>query len=104
MKNRLAAFFMQKGRCRVWDMHVSMQKRQRRKIGNIWLQQWMYPSSDEDIYAAGTRCRVSEVVGLLWQDINMADGYIEINYNMVYYQRENVIFLLQHQKQKLEIV
>ena len=22
MKNRLAAFFMQKRRCRVWDMHV----------------------------------------------------------------------------------
>ena len=34
----------------------------------------------------------------------MADGYIEINHNMVYYQRENVVFLLQHQKQKLEIV
>ena len=31
-------------------------------------------------------------------------SYIEINHNMVYYQRENVIFLLQHQKRKLEIV
>ena len=26
MKNRLAAFFMQKRRCRVWDMHVKMAK------------------------------------------------------------------------------
>ena len=26
MKNRLAAFFMQKRRCGVWDMHVKMKK------------------------------------------------------------------------------
>ena len=36
----------------------------------------------------GTGCRVSEVVGLRWQDVNMDKGYIEINHNMVYYQRE----------------
>lgn len=36
----------------------------------------------------GTGCRVSEVVGLRWQDIYMNEGYIEINHNMVYRQRE----------------
>lgn len=36
----------------------------------------------------GTGCRVSEVVGLRWEDIHMEDGYIDINHNMVYYQRE----------------
>lgn len=36
----------------------------------------------------GTGCRVSEVVGLRWQDVNMDKGYIEINHNMAYYQRE----------------
>lgn len=35
-----------------------------------------------------TGCRVSEVVGLRWQDVNMDKGYIEINHNIVYYQRE----------------
>ncbi len=35
----------------------------------------------------GTGCRVSEVVGLRWEDIHM-DGYIDINHNMVYYQRD----------------
>lgn len=37
----------------------------------------------------GTGCRVSEVVGLRWQDIDMDQRYIEINHNMVYYQRDN---------------
>ena len=83
--------------CRHWSFFILFLKRQTRNS-------WGNPSSDEDIYAAGIRCRVSEVVGLRWQDINMADGYIEINHNMVYYQRETVIFLLQHQKLKLEIV
>lgn len=36
----------------------------------------------------GTGCRVSEVVGLRWEDIHMDDGYIDINHNMVYYQRD----------------
>lgn len=36
----------------------------------------------------GTGCRVGEVVGLRWQDIRMNEGYIEINHNMVYRQRE----------------
>ena len=36
----------------------------------------------------GTGCRVSEVVGLRWEDIHMEEGYIDINHNMVYYQRE----------------
>ena len=36
----------------------------------------------------GTGCRVSEVVGLRWEDVHMDEGYIDINHNMVYYQRE----------------
>lgn len=36
----------------------------------------------------GTGCRVSEVAGLRWEDIHMDDGYIDINHNMVYYQRD----------------
>ena len=36
----------------------------------------------------GTGCRVSEVVGLRWEDIHMDENYVEINHNMVYYQRE----------------
>lgn len=36
----------------------------------------------------GTGCRVSEVVGLRWEDIHMDEGYVDINHNMVYYQRE----------------
>ena len=35
----------------------------------------------------GTGCRVSEVVGLRWEDVHMEEGYIDINHNMVYYQR-----------------
>lgn len=37
----------------------------------------------------GTGCRVSEVVGLRWEDVHMDEGYIHINHNMVYYQRKN---------------
>lgn len=36
----------------------------------------------------GTGCRVSEIVGLRWEDIHMEEGYIDINHNMVYYQRD----------------
>lgn len=36
----------------------------------------------------GTGCRVSEVVGLRWEDVHMDEGYIDINHNLVYYQRE----------------
>ena len=36
----------------------------------------------------GTGCRVSEVTGIRWEDINMQENYIEINHNMVYYQRD----------------
>ncbi|MGN0426643.1 MAG: tyrosine-type recombinase/integrase [Agathobacter sp.] len=35
----------------------------------------------------GTGCRVSEVVGIRWQDIS--DDFISINHNMVYYSRRN---------------
>lgn len=38
------------------------------------------------IFFLGTGCRVSEVVGLRWNDIN--DEFISINHNMVYYSRE----------------
>lgn len=40
------------------------------------------------IFFLGTGCRVSEVVGLRWEDVHMDEGYIDINHNMVYYQRE----------------
>ena len=36
----------------------------------------------------GTGCRVSEVVGLRWEDVHIEEGYIDINHNMVYYQRD----------------
>ena len=36
----------------------------------------------------GTGCRVSEVTGLRWEDVNMKENYVEINHNMVYYQRD----------------
>lgn len=36
----------------------------------------------------GTGCRVSEVVGLRWKDVYMDEDYIDINHNLVYYQRE----------------
>lgn len=36
----------------------------------------------------GTGMRVSELVGLRWEDINLEEGYIEVNHNTVYHQRE----------------
>ena len=36
----------------------------------------------------GTGCRSSEVTGLRWEDIHMKENYVEINHNMVYYQRD----------------
>lgn len=36
----------------------------------------------------GTGCRVSEVTGIRWEDVHLKDNYIEINHNMVYYQRD----------------
>ena len=36
----------------------------------------------------GTGMRVSELVGLRWDDIHLDEGYIEVNHNTVYYQRE----------------
>lgn len=36
----------------------------------------------------GTGARVSEIVGLRWKDVYMEGNYVEINHNMVYYQRE----------------
>ncbi len=36
----------------------------------------------------GTGCRVSEVTGLRWEDVHMKENYVEINHNMVYYQRD----------------
>ena len=35
----------------------------------------------------GTGMRVSELVGLRWEDVNFEEGYIEVNHNTVYYQR-----------------
>ena len=35
----------------------------------------------------GTGMRVSELVGLRWEDVNFDEGYIEVNHNTVYYQR-----------------
>lgn len=36
----------------------------------------------------GTGCRVSEVTGIRWEDVHLEENYIEINHNMVYYQRD----------------
>lgn len=36
----------------------------------------------------GTGCRVSEVVGIRWGDINFKYGVIDINHNLVYYKKE----------------
>lgn len=36
----------------------------------------------------GTGMRVSELVGLRWEDVHLAEGYIDVNHNTVYYQRE----------------
>lgn len=36
----------------------------------------------------GTGMRVSELVGLRWDDVHLDEGYIEVNHNTVYYQRE----------------
>ena len=36
----------------------------------------------------GTGCRVSEIVGLRWRDVDMEEGLIDINHNMVYYKRD----------------
>lgn len=36
----------------------------------------------------GTGCRVSEVTGLRWEDVHMKENYVEVNHNMVYYQRD----------------
>ena len=36
----------------------------------------------------GTGARVSEIVGLRWEDVHMEEGFVEINHNTVYYQRE----------------
>lgn len=33
----------------------------------------------------GTGCRVSEIVGLRWEDIDYENNYISINHNLVYY-------------------
>lgn len=36
----------------------------------------------------GTGMRVSELVGLRWEDVHLEEGYIEVNHNTVYYSRE----------------
>lgn len=44
------------------------------------------------IFFLRTGCRVSEIVGLRWEDVHLDEsgsgGYVEINHNMVYYARE----------------
>jgi integrase len=37
----------------------------------------------------GTGCRVGELIGLRWQDVDFEDNTIDINHNFVYYRREN---------------
>lgn len=36
----------------------------------------------------GTGMRVSELIGLRWEDVHPDEGYIEVNHNTVYHQRE----------------
>ncbi len=37
----------------------------------------------------GTGCRIGEVIGLRWEDLNMADRMISINHAVTYYPRRN---------------
>lgn len=37
----------------------------------------------------GTGCRVGEIVGLRWEDVDIEKGVIDINHSMSYYQRED---------------
>ena len=37
----------------------------------------------------GTGCRVGEVIGLRWSDINFKEKYISVNHSVSYYVREN---------------
>lgn len=37
----------------------------------------------------GTGCRVGELIGLRWEDVDFEDNMIDINHNMVYYRKEN---------------
>lgn len=37
----------------------------------------------------GTGCRVGELIGLRWEDIDFEDNMIDINHNLVYYRRES---------------
>ena len=37
----------------------------------------------------GTGCRVGELIGLRWQDIDFKNGTISINHNLIYRQQEN---------------
>jgi integrase len=39
----------------------------------------------------GTGCRVSEVISLRWEDVDMEDGIISINHGITYYQRETKV-------------
>lgn len=37
----------------------------------------------------GTGCRVGELIGLRWEDVDFEDNMISINHNLVYYRRES---------------
>lgn len=37
----------------------------------------------------GTGCRVGELIGLRWQDVDFTNGTISINHNLIYRQQEN---------------
>lgn len=37
----------------------------------------------------GTGCRVGELIGLRWSDVDFEDNMIDINHNVVYYRGEN---------------
>ncbi len=37
----------------------------------------------------GTGCRVSEVISLRWEDVDLEEGIIDINHGITYYQRES---------------
>ena len=39
----------------------------------------------------GTGCRVSEVISLRWEDVDMEEGIISINHGITYYQRETKV-------------
>ena len=44
------------------------------------------------VFMFGTGCRVSEVIGIRWKDIDFEDNMVKIDHDITYYPRENLDF------------